>query len=299
MGGKFSDIGTYTAGGIFSGGQGALAISIDEMNARDVPNTIFISWNGTTLKPLGRKLVHTKFLGMDPERGGIVAVGEYGDCIAISASGTLTQESISSSGSEPATRGPLRSGTCVGGAIVVVGMDRQVYLRRPGGTWSTLEAGLSPDREAGAGYEAVTAFSPREMYAAGWGGELVAFDGRQWRSVASPTDRIIVSLAVGADGQVYGCGRNGLIVRGRHDEWEVLDKDVADDFWSVAWFQEALYLSSARGIYKLHGDSIVPVDVSVTAAETFHALSSSANALWSIGPKDVIAFDGSSWTRID
>ncbi|MEU2674660.1 hypothetical protein ABZ622_38645 [Streptomyces sp. NPDC007164] len=299
MSGKYSDIGSYVAGGVFSKGSGVLAISIDEMNAHNVANSIFIGWDGSTLKPLGRKLIYTKFLGIDQDQGDIVAVGEYGNCIAVSPSGTLTEELASSSGSNPANRGPLRGGVCVAGSIVVVGMDRQVYLRRPGGAWSTLEAGLAPAETAGLGYEAVTAFSFKEMYAAGRDGELVMFDGEKWRSIASPTNQILVSLTTGADGLVYGCGQNGLIIRGRNEQWEVIDNDIADDFWSVTWFQEALYLSSMRGIYKLLRNSISPIDVSATAAETFYALSSIPDTLWSIGPKDVIAFDGSTWTRID
>ena len=54
-----------------------------------------------------------------------------------------------------------------------------------------------------------------------------------------------------------------------------------------------------RGIYRLHDGSIVPVDVSGTAAGTFHALSSMEDVLWSVGAKDAIAFDGSHWMRID
>lgn len=84
MSGKFSDIGSYVAGGVFSRSRGALALSIDEMNARNVANSIFISWDGSAIKPLGRKLIYTKFLGIDQEQGDIVAVGEYGECVAIS-----------------------------------------------------------------------------------------------------------------------------------------------------------------------------------------------------------------------
>jgi hypothetical protein len=299
MSGKFSDIGSYVAGGVFSRSSGVLALSIDEMNARNVANSIFIGWDGSVTKPLGRKLIYTKFLGIDQEQGDLIAVGEYGECIAISPSGTLTEESVSSSGSDPANRGPLRGGVCVASSIVVVGMDRQVYLRRPGGAWSTLEAGLPSAETAGLGYEAITAFSFQEMYAAGWDGELVMFDGNKWHGIVSPTNQILVSLTTGTDGFVYGCGRNGLVIRGRKDQWEVVDNDVVDDFWSITWFQEALYLSSMQGIYKLQGNSLSPIDVSVTAAETFYALSATADVLWSIGPKDVIAFDGNTWTRID
>lgn len=301
MSGKYGDIGSYVLGCVQGPGQGFLVLSSDEMNARNIPNSVFLSCSGGVLKALVPKKIYTKFLAYDDSQSQIIAMGEFGKGARLPLGGGAVDESITSSGSDPENRGPLRGGTLVDQTAYVVGMHRQVYARMSDGTWRRHESGLPPV-PAGqvAGYEAIAGYSSSELYAAGWDGELVAFDGTNWRSVESPTNQIIVALAAGADGLLYGCGRRGLILRGRGDKWEaVVHDDSVDDLWSVAWFQGHAYFSSMRSIFRLDGDHLTPVDVSPTQADTFYTLTASQQVLWSVGPKDVLEFDGAAWRKID
>lgn len=150
------------------------------------------------------------------------------------------------------------------------------------------------------GFQAIAGFSLSEIYVAGWDGEIRRFDGRTWRAVQSPTPSVIVSMACGGDGNVYACGRRGLLLRGRGDRWEVVDLvGETDDFWGIAWFKDSLYLSSMRTLYRLDDGILTPVEFGQEEVSTFYHLTASKDALWSVGPKDVMAFDGTSWTRID
>lgn len=301
MAGKYGDIGSYVIGSVQGPGQGFLVLSSDEMNARNIANSVFLSCSNSVLKAIVPKKIYTKFLAYDNSRQQLIAMGEFGKGVRFPSGAGAVDESITSSGSDPENRGPLRGGTLVDQTAYVVGMHRQVYARSDDGSWRRHENGLTPVAKGQvAGYEAIAGYSSAELYAAGWDGELVAFDGASWRSVDSPTNQIIVALAAGADGVVYGCGRKGLVLRGRGDKWDVVvHGDTLDDLWSVVWFQGHAYFASMRALYRLDGDHLVPVDVSPVQAQTFYALSANDQALWSVGPKDVIEFDGKVWRKID
>lgn len=301
MGGKFKDIGSYVLGCSLHEGSGFLVLSSDELNARNIQNSIFLFFEQGVLKPVGPKRIHTKFLGVDQNHGSAIAVGEYGKCCLMNSTGFLSEEVLSVSGSDPAKRGPIRGGMILNRAVYAVGMHRQVYCRTPDGNWTTLENGL-PAVPVGqvCGYEAVAGFSEDEIYAAGWDGEIVAFDGTSWRIIESPTNNIIVALCAGGDGLIYGCGRNGLVIRGRSDTWEVVAHGgVVDDLWSVAWCDGAVYFSSMSRVYGLTEAGLVVKDLGGLSASTFYSLASRGDVMLSVGPKNVIEFNGVGWSVID
>lgn len=99
---------------------------------------------------------------------------------------------------------------------------------------------------------------------------------------------------------MYACGQLGTLLRGRHGNWEIIDHtDTDDDFWSLAWFKEALYVSSSTAVYTLRNGRLQAVDFGDDVPDGCFHLSAGDGVLWSIAAKDVFAFDGASWTRID
>jgi hypothetical protein len=62
-------------------------------------------------------------------------------------------------------------------------------------------------------------------------------------------------------------------------------------------FAGQLYVSSTHFVYRLEGDTLKPVDFGDDAPRTCYHLSAADGIMWSIGPKDVMEFDGSSWKR--
>jgi hypothetical protein len=54
-----------------------------------------------------------------------------------------------------------------------------------------------------------------------------------------------------------------------------------------------------RDVFRLDGDRLARVDFGEDKPSSYFALSSADGILWSIGPKDIMAFDGQLWTRID
>jgi len=177
-----------------------------------------------------------------------------------------------------------------------------VYRREAVNQWEGLETGARPKTPGDpvVGFEAVDGFSEREMYAVGWEGEICRFDGKQWSACVSPTNSVLVDVCCAGNGVVYACGRNGLIVSGRHDAWTVKDvSPFGEDIWSIAWFNDRVYFGTMDAVFVLDGDALRVVKMGEDAPKTCYDLVTGAGMMWSIGTKDVMSFDGSRWSRID
>jgi hypothetical protein len=212
-------------------------------------------------------------------------------------------EKIGKGADSPEKRGPMRGIRGVGESVFAVGMNRQIYKRDSAGVWSTFEKGL-PKRLKGSdevtGFEAIDGFDETELYTVGWDGEIRQFDGTAWINRDSPTNFILTDVCCAGNGVVYACGRVGTLLAGRADQWRSLTKPAfKDDLWSLAWFQGQLYAASMTALYVLEKESFRPVRIGKDAPETCFRLSARDGVLWSIGAKDVMAYDGKKWTRID
>ena len=65
----------------------------------------------------------------------------------------------------------------------------------------------------------------KQIYAAGWEGEIWHYDGNRWSSICSPTNIILNDICCAGDGNVYAGGRVGMLIVCRRDHWKVIDHD--------------------------------------------------------------------------
>jgi hypothetical protein len=223
----------------------------------------------------------------------IVVIGEDGD-VATYVGGQTTSESVRP---EPAL---IRNASTVDGLVVACGMRRQVYHRVGENTWIDASA-PAPGEGEEAGFEAIDGYSLQEMYAVGWGGEIWQYDGKSWTDRASPTNVILAAVCCGGDDMVYAGGQQGVLVRGRHDSWDLIvwDDDVDTDIWDLCWFADTLYVATDTGLYTLNDGHLDRVDLGEIAASSFFSLTTAEGVLWSIGHEDVLSFDGNTWQRYD
>ncbi|MEY4561754.1 MAG: hypothetical protein RLZZ618_1031 [Pseudomonadota bacterium] len=231
----------------------------------------------------------------------LIAVGEFGGALLL-GSGDRHEELIETPDSSPDNRGPLRGVRRIGDDIIVVGMDRQVYRRTGENAWATFDKGIprSTDPKVITGFESVDGRSMDDIVAVGWDGDIWVCDHGQWVQQASPVNTVLLSVCCAEDGLTYACGRNGLLIRGRAGQWEVMDQGVfAEDLWSLAWFNGKLYASSMDAVYVLEDGELGPVYMGEDQAKTCFRLTAGDGVLWSIGAKDLMCFDGTAWTRID
>ena len=300
---RLSPVGSFVAGMPRHAQFGYVVYTLDELSEEQTRHSVLMAWVDGRWGKADQAAWHCCGIGaVTVPREHTVAVGEYGYCVAYGPGGYLVRERIGDDSSGPRRRGPLRGVRSVDDRIYVVGMDRQAWMRVAENDWEAIELGL-PGGEPGAdppGLEAIDGYGAQEIYAVGWNGEIWRFDGRNWTRESSPTNMILTDVCCAGDEYVYGCGRRGLLIRGRQDTWSVIEQDqITADIWGLAWFDGRLFIATFDALYVLDGGAVQPVDMGADAAETFYRLAVGGDRLWSIGAKDILAFDGAVWTRID
>jgi hypothetical protein len=279
---------------------GFLSLSDDSVEATNLPFSQLVAWQQGKWGNNGQVSfsVISVSICTHPSRQ-MVAIGSAGEAY-FAGNGDLHLERIGTAEETPATRGPLRSVRGISGKAYAVGMQRQVYRRDDRDLWICLDRGIRPNPEQVVGFESVDGFGADDIYAVGWEGEIWRFDGRGWHQVDSPTNFILTDVCCAGDGLVYACGRLGLLLVGRNDTWSVVPQEsTIEDIWSLAWFRGFLYLATYRGLFRLSGGILEPVDMGKELPRTYYRVSANQDILWSIGAKDVMAFDGNAWTRIE
>lgn len=312
MAGHWTDVFSFIGGAVRRNTIVYLAMVGDESAKLRVPEAHFTLWHqGKWLDAEGRDWDLAGLAVSKQPLEQMIAVGVWGDVLCV-GSGDVHDEHVTSGQTDPAAkgpkdRGPVRGIRTIGTRVYAVGMDRQAYRREGASHWQSFgppgwrELGKSPPKASEVtGFEAVDGFSESDIYAVGYHGEICHYDGKQWQQCPSPTNLVLTDVCCAGDGTVYACGREGLLLKGRNQQWQVIDPPgTPQDLWSLAWFDGRLYLSTFYQLYTLGKNGLDAVNTAPEQAKTFHRLSAADGVLWSIGAKDVLAFDGKSWTRID
>lgn len=297
---RFTDIGSYITGIPTQKERGFLVLSIDELAEKKVPHCVIITWEAGKFLSTTQKgwLLADVVQRPSAQNEHLSFIGCYGQYLEKDINGERN-ERINGVGIDISNRGPLRCAKYIDNDLYVVGGDRQAYQLAAERGWRSLDRGLNPrdDGDKIFSLEAIDGFAADEIYAVGLRGEVWLYDGRAWQHLSSPTNLLLSSVCCAGDGNVYCAGLQGLLLRGRHDAWEVINiGEFPYDFWDLCWFQGSLYLATMHRVYRLDGETLTPLNC---GAETAGKLTCTDTVLWSIGAKDVVAFDGVTWSRID
>jgi hypothetical protein len=194
----------------------------------------------------------------------------------------------------------IRYARTIEGLVVACGMMRQVYKRVDEGSWQDMSAPYPSDAET-AGFEAIDAYSFKELYAVGWSGEIWQHDGSKWFNRASPTNVILTAVCCAPNGIVYAAGQQGVLLTGRANSWDIVqwEEEVDVDFWDLLWFNDRLYVATIRNLFTLQGNALVDVDFGQLDVSTCFNLTQADGVMWSIGAEDALSFDGNVWRRYD
>lgn len=180
----------------------------------------------------------------------------------------------------------VRSVVAIDDVIYAVGMRRQAYKRIRKNNWVEIDHNMvyQGDR-IDIGFNAIDGFGSAEVYAAGSNGEIWCYDNQQWREIQTPTNVHLHSLCCATDGYVYISGKSGVLIRGRHDSWEVLDIDIKETIWDIHWFENKLYLVTNTGVYQYMDGVFEKLQDKLLDYGGFLCLSSSRDRLWIFGQK--------------
>ncbi|PZQ74064.1 MAG: hypothetical protein DI563_13265 [Variovorax paradoxus] len=293
---------TFLSGAAASAAFFFFAKELDALVADDTPNASFFRFKAADSEAAFRKYdenVHWPAISMATVKpvGGervVVAVGPQGDFWELFPAST--NEVL---GTFPVVAN-LRRLSVVDDAIYACGMDRAVFLRRGTGQWQSIGPGPAPADPPVVGFEDLGGFGEAEMYAVGWGGELWWRDHGTWRRADSPTNANLCALACAPDGTVHVVGHDGVMLRGRQDQWRLVDTGRRDILRDVAVLDGEVYVVSDFAIYRL-GDAGLEADpdlVDDPPATCLHLLEA-ADGLVSLGQKDVFLKPaGGRWRRL-
>lgn len=295
---------SYVAGSIYFSDCVAVLARMDEIEERGGGFTKIL-----TLRRLQRR-AGSYAVEWDAIR--VCATGEPHAIYAVDVTGRfvaivdrkLSEESIWPGPEGPEVLGDIRDLRLIGGCLYAAGMNRQVYRREGPGQWSRRDAGMvicPPSTEDVTGFNSIDGLAERDLYAAGFGGEIWRYDGMRWQPIGSPTNLVLNRVRAVKPELVYICGKKGTILRGHADRWEVVDQaDTEDELWDVEVFNEQIYFASTNNLYRLAGDdSLEPVKVGLTGNITYGSLHARDGVLLSVGRTAVIwTPDGKTWHDI-
>lgn len=301
--GRFSDEGSFVYGAPINATSGYVVLSFDELAINQVPHSIILKWDNGNFYECSKEgwlCAGLAVLNKHSEPS-LLAVSRFGKTVQFSGTTKLTGliDINLDEDSKISKRGPICCVRSIGDHIYAVGGDRQCYRMENYNLWYAMDKSCRPlpDETAIFGFQSVDGFSATEIYAVGWKGEIWQFDGAIWAKRDSPTNLLLTEVCCAGNGVVYAGGREGLLLHGRGDRWEIIDtKGLIDDIWSIRWFNHTLFISGMRGVYKLVDNVLETVDTGLTS---FHKLSLSENILWAVGEKEIGTFNGLEWQKID
>lgn len=239
------------------------------------------------------------------EAGSLIALSKEGEVEFYSnVSGASVIEKIPEAGLRLGSLGYVTDIRAIGNSIFVCGYNDQVYQRQAG-NWRTLTIAPLSHRHAAEDdygvFNCIDGFSENDVYVVGWRGIVWHWNGTGWRKIDVPTDSDFKCVrCYGAD-EVWMCGDNGALMRGNAKTGfkEYSGIDDKKTFYSLAKFQNSIYLGSMEGLYVYSGSTIELVKSGLNPEIETFTIDAVESTLWSFGSKDIVSFDGTCWTRID
>lgn len=252
------------------------AIGVDRGKWVDAVNT---NWNSTAIA-----------VAKKPSEK-MVLIGEDGE-VCTYVGGVSSDENTLSNVSM------IRSASAIDGYVYACGMKRQVYKRTGENQWVDISAPF-PEKKEKVGFESIDGFSEDEIYAVGWNGEIWEYNGSQWLNRGNLTNLILTSVCCAPDGVVYIVGQQGLMIRGRHDAWEVVEweEEIDVDFWDLCYLNDKVYISTIFELYTYEKGRLLNVDFNGIDVSSCYGLTQAEGVMWSIGGEDVLSFDGKTWKK--
>jgi len=239
---------TFLKGAVLTSELVVISAVVDGLASKS-PTQLY-GWLGDGWYDLGTYGWNTCGLCVLEETETIICISDFGEVSIAKRGGIRTLEKIGTEDFSPKKFGKLRTVSVIDGAVVAGGVGRQVYVRGSENNWKPLGSSNFTLESKLGGFEGIDGFSLKNIYGVGWNGEIWHYDSKIWTRKSSPTNQMLTAVCCSEDGNVYICGRRGLVIVGKDDLWKIIDQqETIEDFWSVVWFDDKLYLSTMRAVY--------------------------------------------------
>ena len=269
----------------------------DDLAARGVNNSVFLirrdgEWL-TLPTYVGWPAVAAATVSPPGQNRQLVFIAPDGDFYEIDA--RTLQETV---GMVPDARYALAALSAIDEVVYACGMGREVLQRDAPGAWRRIGPPLGDDETGVIGFEDLAGFSADELYAVGWQGEIWLSEQGRWRRIDSPVSANLNAACCAADGWVYVVGDGGAMLRGRRDEWSVLDTGRQENLLDVCAHAGEVFVVSDFRILRLEGEALRPETRFAQAAArpgTCLRLLPSSDGVYAMGPKDLFLFQAGQW----
>jgi hypothetical protein len=238
--------------------------------------------------------VAQKPASLAPPNGSVVFLGRRGNCRELIRGVRLDASRIDTRGA-----GYLMDLRLIEDRLFAVG-TQDIVVTQAGGRWTRIDQGIfapvgaTVDR----GLNAVAGFSTHDVYAVGFAGAILHWDGVRWTALESPTNVDLLSVCcVTGGGVVIGAG-SGIVLVGNKDlGWrDITDPTVTTQMvGSIVEFQGAVHLGTPDHLVRINADVLERVAVPADQALAFLSLDPVDDVLWATGDESVARFDGASW----
>jgi hypothetical protein len=289
-----TDAFTFRTASLDSEGLLAVLAGHDEKEEEEVPHAcLFILKNGEIQDQVLAEWSSGHLCNVGP--GNFFVFGEFGDYLHY-RDGDFTKGNLFLELSTDRV-GVLRSGISKQGVVYWVGMSGLCFQFRPelqsGGAWDT---GLPSDVDL----EGLVSLPDESWISYGWKGNVFRWSDKQWNPIDVPTNVILTCGCTAEDGTVFLGGQNGILIRGKGENWELIEAESGpeEDIWGLYWFQEQLFVSTYLNIYRFNDGNFAPETFSGEIPESFYHMAHNQREMYSVGPKDLFHFDGKTWNPI-
>jgi hypothetical protein len=239
--------------------------------------------------------VHTACAIKSPQNG-LVNASCSGDYSVNTASGTYTGNVFDNSQPKKSRYGDLSRLSSIDGKAYAVGHGGMVYRMDDISIWTPIDHDLPDSFDI----EGIHGFNSSDIYAVGLTGQVWHFDGQVWVRQDIPTNLNLHCVQCAEDGYVYIAGSRGILIRRRNQIWQTINQEKnCGDIWDLEWFGGDLYIATMRGLYELElPESLKAIDFGDCEPSSFYRMSVGENVLWSVGERDIVSFDGETWSKV-
>ncbi|WP_175031534.1 hypothetical protein [Burkholderia lata] len=248
----------------------------------------------------------------------IYALSEQGDVDCYSREGSVIEKiSDAGLGATLANYGYVTRIREIGSHLYVCGYGGQVYKRDTAG-WihvdaqllqkkagigsiedpNELLAALIQSTDETIGLVDINGLDEKSIYVVGNDGYIAFFDGASWIKLPKPTAaHLNCVLPVSAD-SVWVAGSKGTLLKGNFQAGfsAVARESLSTDFYSMALFNDRLFIGAGDGIYELDENGPQRLMVSDKfSLDSVATVDAKDGVLWVLASRRLARYDGTQW----
>jgi hypothetical protein len=188
----------------------------------------------------------------------------------------------------------------INNVLYAVGMGPMIF-QRTNSQWVRFNKGIdiASNPNSISGFKSIAGFKEDKLYVVGFRGEVWYYENDSWLPATRQTNVKLEKVICTSDNQVFACGGNGVLLKGRKDKWELIKQDLTTStLWGLQEFNKKIYFADSNGIYQYNGDDCIKVDMDLAKELTCGYLHANDGVMWSVGNSHIARYNDKSWEQL-